>query len=775
MKQCNFYRPSFLFLVIFLITTVALAQTGTLEGTVWDPFGNSLSSATVEISGTTIGSSSDIDGKYQIANVPVGSQVAIIRFVGYKPVSKTIDIQSGQTTRLEVTLLEAAYLNEIVVVGDAFSETDGFRARQVSTATRFPVNVLKLPNTVRVLPQELFRETRATLPQEATRYVSSVQQLPGFGDNAGFVIRGFFANYEILRNGVRGDNPGDLYNIERIEVLKGPIGSLYGGTGAFAGNVNVITKRPLKKFGGEITAFGGSNDFYRLQGDIGGPVSEDGSLRYRLNAVAENTGSFREFFDSEKYAGAGSIEWEPSEQTVVRLDASYLRRIYTFEEGLPLLDGSLASGLTTFDLPISRTFVDEDSEPAREGKVNIGIEAEHRFTEGLSLRVAGLYTDYSIDIGSSRVALDVQPDGRTVNRRTFEGPQSQRWYTAQADLIYKTDKIGKETVFLLGYEHFDNRYEYDAESRTLGTLDLITGERNPPPAGGLAPAFSGFSAYTGNAVYAQVFSQVTDRIALLAGLRQDWQNNSGEFNGEGEPISGDQLSPRFGATYAITTSTRLFANYGTSFTPNFALNIDGDVFDSDQVRQIEIGLRQELFNNKALFTLAAFDIVRSNVVIPDPNEFFRQIAAGRQSSRGIEFDFTGRVLPGLETILTYAYNHTEVTEEDDPNFGQTLAAAPEHSASIFVRYAFGGDPDKGLSVNTGLVYNSDIEASLPSSIVIPAAARLDFGIAYALEKLRIGLNVNNVLDEKLYVTNLFALFPQAPRTAVLTLGYRFGK
>ncbi|MEM1359532.1 MAG: TonB-dependent siderophore receptor, partial [Bacteroidota bacterium] len=563
--------------------------------------------------------------------------------------------------------------------------------------------------------------------------------------------------------------------IERIEVLKGPIGSLYGGTGAFAGNINVITKRPLKEFEGEITAFVGSNDFYRLQGDIGGPLSEDGTLRYRLNAVAESAGSFREFFDSEKYAGAGSIEWEPSNRTLVRLDASYLRRIYTFEEGLPLLDGSLASGLTTFDLPISRTFADEDSEPARESKVNIGIEAEHQLIDDLSLRVAGLYTNYPIDIGSSRVSPSVQEDGRTVDRITFEGPQSQHWFTAQTDLIYRTEKIGKETVFLLGYEHFNNRYEYDAQTRTLGTLDLITGDRNPPPAGGLAPAFSGFSSYNGNAVYAQVFSQVTDRLALLAGLRQDWQTNDGQFNGEGEAISGDQLSPRFGATYALTNSTRLFANYGTSFTPNFALNIDGEVFESDQVRQIEFGLRQELFNNKALFTLAAFDIERSNVVIPDPNEFFRQIAAGRQSSRGIEFDFTGRIVPSLETILTYAYNHTEVTEEDDPNFGQTLAAAPEHSASVFARYAFGGNPDQGFSVNAGLVYNSDIEASLPNSIVIPAAARLDIGAAYSLERWRLGLNVNNILDEKLYATNLFALFPQAPRTGVLTLSYRFKK
>ena len=166
--------------------------------------------------------------------------------------------------------------SEIIVIGDAFSETDGLLAKQSSTGSRFPVDVEKLPNTIRILPQELITDTAATLPQDVTKYVSGVQTLPGFGDNAGFLIRGFFANYEILRNGVRGENPADLSNIERIEVLKGPISSLYGGTGAFAGNINVITKRPLEKFAGDVVLFAGSDDFYRLQGDVGGPLNTDG-------------------------------------------------------------------------------------------------------------------------------------------------------------------------------------------------------------------------------------------------------------------------------------------------------------------------------------------------------------------------------------------------------------------------------------------------------------------------------------------------------------------
>ena len=666
--------------------------------------------------------------------------------------------------------------SEIIVIGDAFSETDGLLAKQSSTGSRFPVDVEKLPNTIRILPQELITDTAAILPQDVTKYVSGVQTLPGFGDNAGFLIRGFFANYEILRNGVRGENPADLSNIERIEVLKGPISSLYGGTGAFAGNINVITKRPLEKFAGDVVLFAGSDDFYRLQGDVGGPLNTDGSLRFRLTGAAESAHSFREFVSSEKYIGSGSIEYAPSDAFTLRLDASYLRRNYSFDEGLPLLDGSIASGLTTFDLPIRRTFIDRDAERARENYWNIGGEVNVGLADGLTLRFAGLYSDYSIDIGASRVSGSVQADGRTVNRVTFEGPQSTWRYTVQSDLIYRTNAIGRETVFLAGYERFENRYDYDASSRVLGPLDLLTGLRSAPPLGGLTPAFAGFSSYRGDAIYAQIFSQLTDRLSVLGGLRQDWQRNDGQFNGQGAPITGSQLSPRFGATYFISDQTIVFGNWGKSFAPNFAFDIDGDVFESDQIRQIEFGVRQKLFGDRALLTLAAFDIKRFNVVIPDINSFGQSIAAGRQSSKGAEVDLTGRLAPGLEAIATYAYVRTRADEPNDPNFGQQLAGAPKHSASLFLRYAFENGPVDGLSLNGGITWNSRIQASLPNSIVIPANARLDLGLAYTIaDQWRLGLNVNNVTDTRRYVTNLFALYPLAPRQFVLTLSRSFGK
>ena len=664
---------------------------------------------------------------------------------------------------------------EIIVTGDAFSATDGFLARQSSIGSRFPVDVEKLPNTVRVLPQELITDTAATLPQDVTKFVSGVQVLPGFGTNVGFVIRGFFANYETLQNGVRiSDNPGDLSNVERIEILKGPIGSLYGGTGAFAGNVNIITKRPREKFGAEFTLFGGSNDFYRFEGDIGGPLDAAGTLKYRLTGAAESAGSFRDGIDSDKIIVSPSLAWDPNDRVSIRVDASYMKRNYIFDDGLPVLDGSLPAGITTFELPLSQTLYAPDRTPTSEEYWFAGGEGNFKLTDALTFRVAGNYSNYDIGIGSSRLGLSVQPDGRTFDRFTFQGPQKIARHTIQGDLIWKTGAIGVETVFLLGYERYQNRYDYDASGRALPAYDILSATNPPGGSGSLEPQFAGFVAYKGDGVYGQVFSQVTDRFAVLIGIRQDWQTNDSRFNGEGAPIRDSQFSPRVGATWSLTDTTIAFGNWSRSFSPNFALDRDGDVFPPDQVRQFEFGLRQKLFSDRALLTIAAFDIRRSNVVIPDITQFAQSIAGGVQTSKGVEFDLTGRVIPGLDIITTYAFNATKVAETTDPNFGEQLPAAPRHSASAFVRYTLQSGPLEGLGGNIGLTYASRIQATLPSTIFIPADARLDLGLAYTRDGWRAGLNVTNVTNSRSYVTNLFSLFPQAPRQFVLTLTKRFG-
>jgi iron complex outermembrane recepter protein len=659
-------------------------------------------------------------------------------------------------------------LDEIVVTGDAFSETNGYLARQSSTASRFPVNVETLPNTIRILPAELIEDTRATLPQDITRYVSGVQTLPSFGSGTGYVVRGFFANYETLLNGVRtGDNPGDLVNVERIEIVKGPVGSLYGASGAFAGAVNVITRRPLDTFEGRLTAFAGSDDFYRLEGDVGGPLTAAGDLTYRLSAAVEDADSFRDNVTSRKWVVAPSIQAELGPRATLRVDSLWLDRRYTFEEGLP-------ADPVTFTLPLGRTLFAPNASLTDERYAFVAPELTVRATDALTLRLAANVADYEIDIGSSRLGASLEADGRTLNRQTTEGPQESRRSTLQADAIYRSDRLFEETVFLVGYERNWSRYTYFAEGQTLPPIDILSGV-NPPVAPGPRDfLFEGFSRYAGDALYGQVFSRVTDRLSVLAGYRYDWYENEGAFNGPASTIEVDRGSPRVGFSYRLSAGATLYGNWAENFIPNLGTDIDGEVFEPDQVRQFEVGLRKDLFDGRASATVALFDIERSNVIIPDIDAFNAYIAAGRQTSRGVELDVTGRLSDSVDVIATYTYNPTRVAERDDPNFDAQLPAAPEHSASAYVKHRWLEGSLAGLSATFGVTYADRIQTTLPSTVFIDASVRLDAGVAYERDGWRLGLNINNLTDERSYATNLYSLTPLPPRQLFVTLERRFG-
>lgn len=208
--------------------------------------------------------------------------------------------------------------------------------------------------------------------------------------------------------------------------------------------------------------------------------------------------------------------------------------------------------------------------------------------------------------------------------------------------------------------------------------------------------------------------------------------------------------------------------------PNLGTDIAGDVFEPDQVRQFEAGLRQDLFDGRVVATFALFDIERSNVIIPDIDDFNAFIAAGRQTSKGVEFDLTGRIAEGWDVIATYTYNRTRVAEQDDPNFGEQLPAAPENSASAYLKRRWFEGPLAGLSATVGATYADRIQATLPSTVFIPSSVRWDAGVAYERDGWRLGLNVNNLTDERGFSTNLFSLAPLPPRQVFLTLERRFG-
>lgn len=655
-------------------------------------------------------------------------------------------------------------LDEIVVEGDAFSATDGYLARSASTATRVPVSVDDIPNTVRVLPTELIDDVRAILPQEVSRFVSGVQDVVGTGTGTSFVIRGFFTNYELLQNGVRYQNsPGDLVGVERIEVVKGPVGSLYGGTGPFAGAVNYISKRPLDTIKGQVRLTGGTDEFLRGEFDIGGPMSKVHGINYRLTAAVESADSFRDELDSEKLVINPSIEFAPSDRFEIRVDGQLIERDYIAGGGFTLDPNSIL-------VDPERTFI-PDGQPRSEDRFqSLAYESNFAITDSLVWRSASGWNQLENDPRQG-ISSTLAGDQVTVNRSFSTFDSTYRQWSFQNDLVFSTDSIFEEAVFLVGHENYDFENEFIGfESGTLNPVDLtVPGSARD---GSVVDSFNFgdlLFSVEGDGVYAQAFVKFTPRLSVLAALRHDWVTNGSAF----APTKQDDsdFSPRIGATYRLSDSSTLYTNWAQSFQPNALFPPDQSALAVDDVAQFEVGLRQYLFDRRLLASIAVFNIERNNVVIPDPNSpsGFPFISGGEQRSRGVELDLTGKLAPGWDFLLAYAYTDAEVTGNQEGNQGNVLPGVPDHNISVLTTYELQTGPLQGLSLTAGVTHQTEIAGELTNTVFLDELTRVDLGVAYETDRWRTALNMSNVTDEDSFATDFFNVTPRDRRRLLVTV------
>ena len=192
-------------------------------------------------------------------------------------------------------------------------------------------------------------------------------------------------------------------------------------------------------------------------------------------------------------------------------------------------------------------------------------------------------------------------------------------------------------------------------------------------------------------------------------------------------------------------------------------------------KQVEIGLKQDLLDRALNLNVALYELTRQNVRTRDPDNAGFSLQTGEQRSRGVEIDLVGRITPDWNITAAYTYTDAEVTRDNTLPVGDGLPGVPRHAASLFTAYEVPAGALRGLSVGGGVFYRDAFEASLPNDLRLPATTRVDLLLAYAFDRYRVQLNLQNVTDERLYVADGYTLIPQAGRTAFLTFTARFGE
>lgn len=652
-------------------------------------------------------------------------------------------------------------------------------------ATKLPLPLQRTPASVGVVSEPLFEEQGALVLGDALRNVSglNVQTQTGVADF--FVVRGFdsVSSGLVLTDGANEPEISfyQLYNIERVEVLKGPGAFLYGGS-PIAGTVNMVRKQPEPGNFLDLGVTGGS--FGTYGGHLDANVTSGGRLDFRVNGLWQDSEGYRDDKPSEVRAVNPAFTWRPGADSSLNINAELVDVSFSPDAGLPIVqDFSLLRGPRIAD--VDRTTSYQSPYDVSDQQIR-RVQADYQaaINDRLVVRNKAYYRRLDWDSnGTIFNGVFPSPFGEVVSRSLILLDDRQEFVGDQLEVLWSAQTGSVRHELLAGVEvgRFADRFTLD-----IGILPVI-GLQNPAEtAVGPVVTIPGFStaADAESVVIAPyLIDQIalSDRFQVVLGARFDAIDYEDPVTSTERDDS--QLSPMLGLVYSPVPTFSLYANAARSFAPP-STRVVGER-EPEESLQTEVGAKTELWDGKLQATLALYELERENMAIPDATGFTQQI--GSQRSRGLELELAAEPLPRLRTLFSYAYTDAELTRFSElvmvgfnpPTFGvvdrsgNAPAFAPEHIANLWVSRRFGN----GFGVGVGGRYLSEQMIAEDNAFELDASTTFDAALFYDVRDWRLNLNFKNLTDEE-YFTRGFGSTSVIPAEGFAVYGgveYRMGR
>ncbi|MEP7350214.1 MAG: TonB-dependent receptor [Sphingorhabdus sp.] len=690
-------------------------------------------------------------------------------------------------------------------VADGAEDEGGIVVTGQRQAYRGNVPIKDIPQTIQVLDAEMLEDLNVTRLDSALDLASGISRQNNFGGLwDAFAVRGFAGDENFpsgfLVNGFNGGRgyggPRDASNIERIEVLKGPNGAVFG-RGEPGGTVNIITKkaRTDESFG-SFSASAGSFNTYRVEGDYNLAISDH--IAIRVNGASEQADSFRDTIETQKYVLSPSVLFKLSDNTSFTYEMEFVDQKVPFDRGVVAVNGQLGV------IPRSR-FLGEPGDGPMRIKV-LGHQAQLQQELGNDwVAIAGFgYRDTSFkgfssdgELALGRQILDNDGQNLARQRRLRDYNTTNMVFRGEVSGKLNTGSIVHNILVGADWDRFEidiNQLRYRPPSYVAGSP--ITAANNainifnpvygqlPTPTATVQNTLEIQRAW---GVYFQDLIDLTDRLKVRFGGRFDHfrQEITNRVPGAVSPPTAvrERFSPNAGILYEITDMLSIYGGYGTGFRPNSGIDAAGDPFVPETSKSYEAGLRYTSPGNGITATLAAYSMDKTNILTADPSNAGFSFAGGKARSRGVEADVNAKLPGDFNIIATYAYTDAKWTSSSlDPNFaaliqiGDPLINIPKHSANLLVTKGFEiGDSGK-FTIGGGVNYISRRLGETASTFYLPSYTLVRALASYEpSEHVRIGVDVTNLFDKTYYASSYsqFWVQPGAPRTVTGRVSFSF--
>lgn len=648
------------------------------------------------------------------------------------------------------TAAQRDYLAEDIVVTGVAA---GYAIDDGSSSTKTPTPLINVPQAVSVMTRDQIDDQGMRQLGEALRYVPGVVMETGEGHRDEVFIRGQKTTADFFLNGLRDDAQyyRSLYNVERLEVLKGA-NALTFGRGGGGGVINRVSKvaRTGKSFvnaDATVGSFGG----FALSADANQPLSDTSA--FRMNAAYEEFKSHRDYYDGRFIGISPTVTFEPGPATKIVLSYTYDDDKRLTDRGVPALNGR---PLDNFDKTL---FGDKDFNTSR-AKTHIArLRVDHELAQGLNFNLTGQYAHY--DKAYANV-VPLSATATTVDLNGYLDAMKRENWIAQGNLVWQGQTGGIGHTLLAGFEAMR---QDTLNSRANSVFDTLGGPASRitvplarklalPPVSLTPLVRNRDSQLTVLSGYIQDQIEIGTFTQVIAGVRFESfdLDTIDKISGFAASRKDEKWSPRFGLVLKPKKDISVYGSYSESFLPQA-----GDQFlvlspalvalKPEKFRNIEAGVKWSVKPN-LLLTAAIFQLDRTNAQAPDPVNPGFVVLSGKTRTKGAELQLAGDLAKNWHVNLGYTYLDGKIrsTTTGAPA-GRIMEQVPKHQFAAWTRYDFTSQ----FGLGAGLVHSSKQYASLSNAVVLPSYTRVDLAAYFDVnEKVSFQLNVENLFDEDYY-------------------------
>ena len=687
-------------------------------------------------------------------------------------------------------------LKEVVVEG---LHENKYKKESSETVAKMPLKDIENPQVYNSIPANLLKEQVVTNFNDALKNATGVARLwestGRNGDGAEYYSMRGFSVQPTMTNGLPSltNTTIDPINIDNIEVIKGPSGTLFGSSViSYGGLINVVTKKPYQNFGGEISYNNGTYGSNRVTADINLPVND--KMAVRVNSAYTNEESFQDAGFSNAFFIAPSVKYEVNDKLTFLVNTEFYKNTSARQSMIFLSRFSPLSfdSMELFDRNYKKSFTSNDLTMENNG-FNMQMQALYKLSNNWTSQTV-LSKSSTRTNGYYHYLWD-SANGDEFTR--FISKANGTFYTTDIQQNFIGDfKIGNlRNRMVVGVDYYNSRLINGGSGWVAnGVVSLINGTDTGilTQAGTDALLTGSFAGNTEAAqeimsAYVSDVLNITNKLSVMASLRLDYfDGKASQWDAE-ETKGQVALSPKFGAVYQIIENkVSVFGNYMNGFqnvAPRTVADLDGSnprikEFDPEQANQYEFGLKTSLYKDIISASLSYYDIRVKDRIITDPNNINNAIQGGEVESKGVELSIVASPIKGLNIITGISHNKAEVTKET-PGEGylglRPEEAGPETLVNFWANYTVTEGQLKGFGIGFGGNYASEyktLNRANTGTFELPAYTILNSVLSYDDSKFNVSLKLNNMLNEK-YYSGWSTVTPQQLRSLIAGITYKF--